>query len=90
MSESETHALDEYLTEEIRRYEVKIGADPENPDLWLKKGIAHFNMNGIADAIKCFEKVLELGPADSLTWEVSGNKVIQELLTRWLLALKCC
>ncbi|HOJ25926.1 MAG TPA: tetratricopeptide repeat protein [Candidatus Saccharicenans sp.] len=50
--------------EAIKYYELSIKADPSRPKTYMKLGYAWINKGDTKKAIECFNKVVELAPAD--------------------------
>ena len=50
----------------IKYYEDIIKNQPDNLQAWLKKGLIHANLKHPNSATKCFNKVLEIDPNNSI------------------------
>ncbi len=45
-------------------FEEALAIDPNDPDIWNKKGISLRSLGRYDDAIECFTKSLEISPRD--------------------------
>jgi len=57
---------------------MAIARYPQLPDIWLNKGVSLYELKKYNDALKCFERVLELSPenSDGKTWKEKTLKLI--------------
>ncbi len=59
------HLLENGKYEEALEYfEKALSLDPDNPNIWNKKGVALRSMGRYGEAIECFNKSLEILPRD--------------------------
>ena len=54
----------EKVRDEIVKIERKMGTNNEDPKMWFKFGVAHLNLGEVERAIECFDKTIELDPAN--------------------------
>lgn len=66
------------MTNEIRRFESYIKADPENPLLWVKIGDLYHQAGRFEDAIACFEKCLIFDDGDMVARGRLANVLISQ------------
>lgn len=52
------------LENALEIFEQALKLDPKNPDLWNLKGIALRSLGRYIEAVKCYEKSLEIDPRD--------------------------
>ena len=59
----------------IRLLESQLQADPENSELWLRKGTALVQQQKLDEAIKVFDKVTKMRPNDVKAWYCKGSSL---------------
>ncbi len=59
----------------IRLLELALKADPDNGDLWLRKGTALVQQQKLDEAIKVFDKVTTMCPNDIKAWYCKGSSL---------------
>src|SRR4051794_8538004 len=52
----------EALTESVRQYDRLLAADPRDAAAWQRRGIAHFRLGHVGQAVADFDHYLELAP----------------------------
>ena len=53
--------------------EEELEKNPNDPELWTRKGLALMDLNHFKDAIVCFDKALKLEPNFELAWINMGS-----------------
>lgn len=64
IKKGDKHSYEGKYGEAITCYEKAIGLEPDNGDLWLKKGLAFKGLGKDDLSIKCYDKAIELAPKD--------------------------
>jgi tetratricopeptide (TPR) repeat protein len=50
-----------------------VSTEPDNAADWNKKGNTLYNLKKYDEAIKCYDKAIEINPNDAGPWEGKGN-----------------
>lgn len=76
--ETQVHELRSDLEpfEEVKEWEAKISADPENPELWMKKGLALSKQMLFREAVAAYSTGLSYAPFHALLYRHRGHRLI--------------
>ncbi|MGI6022943.1 MAG: tetratricopeptide repeat protein [Methanoculleus sp.] len=55
---------------------------------WYNAGVGHQNSGGYKEAIRCYDRALEIDPEDAIAWSNKGNSLNK--LGRYDEAIRCC
>jgi tetratricopeptide (TPR) repeat protein len=72
---------------DLTKLEEALTKKPEDPSLWVKKGIAQADLGQLDDSLACFEKAIELNPKSPDAWVRKG--FILALQDDFVKAMEC-
>ena len=64
-----------------------MGENNVNSDIWLSKGLTAYNLRNYEEAIKCYNKALELDPNFKEAWFRKGMAI--GVLGNYEVAIEC-
>lgn len=64
------------LSDEVKEAQAKLAEDPDNPDLWLEKGLALRKLVLVREAIEAFSEGLTRNPFHALLYRYRGHSLI--------------
>ncbi len=64
--------------EKVKEAEKKLAADPENPDLWMEKGLALADDKLYREAEECYAHALALDPFNGILYRHRGHRMLSQ------------
>jgi len=63
--------------EAISCYEKALGLFPQDPDTWIRRGIAHGELGRYDEAIRSYDMAILYNPRQALAWNNKGLTLIR-------------